>query len=270
MLDLLQFPFMQRALLAGLFLALLLALLGIFVILRKMSFWGDGLAHASLAGIALALLLAINPLFLAIVIAVIFALLVYYLERKTTLSSDAIIGVLFTSLMALGIILLSFKAGYQPDLISYLFGNILAIKNSDLYLMAVCTAVILYFLLKYRKQLTLITFDKESAYLAGINVNLFDLIFYIFLAVAVVLGVKILGIVLVSALLIIPASIAKLVAKSFRLINILSVIFAEIIVSLGLVISYYFNLPSGAVIILTGTLIFLVMVLAKHLKLMPE
>ena len=266
MFDLLQYPFMQRAILGGVFLALLLALLGILVILRKMSFWGDGIAHASLAGIAFGLLLAFNPLLLAIVVAIIFALLVYYLERKTTLASDAIIGVLFTALMALGIVILNFKAGYQPDLMSYLFGNILAIKTSELYIMIICTLFILYFLLRYKQQLTLITFDRESAYLAGINVNLFDLLFYICLAVAVVLGTKILGIILVSALLIIPPSIAKLMAKSFKLINVLSVIFAEVIVISGLIISYYFNLPSGAVIVLTGVVIFLALVVIKRLK----
>ena len=137
MLEILQYPFMQRALIAGVVLALLLAVLGIFVILRKMSFWGDGIAHASLAGIAIGLFAGYNPLITAIIFAVIFALLVYFLERKTSLSSDVIIGILFTASMALGIVLINLKNTYQPDLLSFLFGNILAIKTGELYLMVI-------------------------------------------------------------------------------------------------------------------------------------
>ena len=266
MIELLQFPFMQRALIAGIILALLLALLGIFVILRKMAFWGEGIAHASLAGIAIGLLVSYNPLITAIIFAVIFAILVYVLERKTSLSGDVIIGILFTSSMALGIVLINLQNNYQPDLLSFLFGNILAIKTSELYLMIIFSILVLLFLLIYKRQLTLLTFDRESAYLAGINVDAFDLIFYICLGIAVVLGVKILGIILVSALLIIPASCAKLVARSFGMLEYLSIVFAEVIVILGLVISYYLNLPSGAIIILTGTALFLCLVFLKRLK----
>jgi len=267
MIELLQFPFMQRALIAGIVLALLLAFLGIFVILRKMAFWGEGIAHASLAGIAIGLLVSYNPLITAIIFAIIFAILVYVLERKTSLAGDVIIGILFTASMALGIVLINLQSSYQPDVMSFLFGNILAILNSELYIMIIFSILVLLFLIFFRKQLTLLTFDRESAYLAGINVDAFDLIFYICLAISVVLGVKILGIILVSALLIIPASIAKLIAQSFSMLEYLSIIFAEIIVIVGLIVSYYFNLPSGATIILTGTFLFLLTLLIKRFKL---
>jgi zinc transport system permease protein len=125
---------------------------------------------------------------------------------------------------------------------------------------------ILIFLFVYKKELTLLTFDRESAYLSGINVNFFDLVFYICLAISVVLGTKILGIILVSALLIIPASIAKLLAKSFKSLEVLSIFFAEIIMICGLIISYYLDLPSGAVIILTGTAIFVLFLAIKKLR----
>ena len=118
----------------------------------------------------------------------------------------------------------------------------------------------------YNRQLTLLTFDRESAYLAGIKVNAFDLILYICLAVSIVLGVKILGIILISALLIIPPSTAKLVSASFKGLKFWSILFAEIIVLLGLIISYYFDLPTGAVIVLTGTVIFLIVFILKTLK----
>jgi ABC-type Mn2+/Zn2+ transport system permease subunit len=248
---------MQRALIAGIILAVLLAFLGVFAVLKRMSFLGDGIAHASLAGIAIGLLASLNPLVIAIFYSVIIAILVYVLEKKTKISVDAIIGILFTASLALGVVLMSFKAGYQPDLISFMFGNILAVSTNDLIIMASISIVVIIFLTIFYKKLSLVAFDKEGAYLSGINVPLFEISFNIFLAVAIVLGVKILGIVLVSALLIIPASIAKLISKSFKSLIAVSIIMGEITVILGLILSYIFDLPSGAVIVLCGTAIFI-------------
>lgn len=247
---------MQRALIVGIVLALVLGFLGVFAILKRMSFLGDGIAHASLAGIAIGLMAAVNPLITAIIFSIIIAILIYVLEKKTKLSVDAIIGILFTASMALGVVIISFQKGYQPELISFLFGNILAVNISDLIIMVVCALIIIIFLTIFYKKLSLLAFDKEGAYLAGINVSLFEIIFNIFLAVAIVLGVKILGIILVSALLIIPSSTAKIISKSFKSLVFSSIVFGEITIILGLVLSYIFDLPSGAVIVLCGTVIF--------------
>jgi len=257
MIEILQFPFMQRALIAGIILAVLLAFLGVFAVLKRMSFLGDGIAHASLAGIAIGLLASLNPLVIAIFYSVIIALLIYVLEKKTKLSVDAIIGILFTASLALGVVLMSFKSGYQPDLISFMFGNILAVNVNDLIIMASISVVVIIFLAIFYKKLSLVAFDKEGAYLAGINVSLFEILFNVFLAIAIVLGVKILGIILVSALLIIPASTSKIVSKSFKSLIISSIIIGEITVLSGLILSYVFDLPSGAIIVLCGTAIFI-------------
>jgi ABC-type Mn2+/Zn2+ transport system permease subunit len=230
MLEILQYAFMQRAIIAGIVLACLLAWLGVFVIMRKMSFFSDGIAHASLAGVAVGVVAGIHPLTTALIFSVIFSIVIYSLEKKTTLSSDAIIGILFTSGMAFGVVLISFKSGYQPDLVGFLFGNILAIRTADL-------AVI-------------------SALSAGIMA---------FLAVSVVLGLKILGIILVSALLIIPASTAKLVSKSFKGLIVQSVVFSEIVVILGITLSYYLDSPTGPMIVLVGTGVFLVIFSLRRL-----
>ncbi|MBU0649360.1 metal ABC transporter permease [Patescibacteria group bacterium] len=265
MIEILQYPFMQRAILGGMILALLLAFMGIFVILRRMAFFGDGIAHASLAGIAIGLLAAYNPLIVAIGFGVALAIVIFYLERKTTLSSDVIIGILFTASMALGVVLISLKNGYQPELISFLFGNILAIKTSELVLMSGFAILVMIFLIYFYRQIAYITFDREGARVSGVNTEVLDLIFYIALAVAIVLGVKILGIVLVSALLIIPASCGKLVAGSFKNLVMASVIFAEITVLGGIGTSYAFNLPTGAIIILFGTALFFLILFGRKL-----
>jgi zinc transport system permease protein len=254
--ELLQYAFMQRALLAGVVLAVLLAWLGTFVVMRKMSFFSDGIAHASLTGIAIGLLLSFQPLVIAVLFSIVFALTIYYLERKTTLASDAIIGMLFTAGMSLGVILISFKSGYTPDLMSFLFGNILAIKPMDIVLITLLSLAICGFLLLNHKQITLVALDPDTAYLDGIKVSVLQILFYIILAASVVLGVKILGIVLVSALLIIPPSTAKLISHSFKGLIIKSIILSEITVVSGIVISYYIDSPTGPVIVLVGTAIF--------------
>ena len=180
----------------------------------------------------------------------------FYLERKAGLASDTVIGLLFTSGMALRVLLISFRSGYQPELIGFLFGNILTIGRSDLILILTLGLLIGIFLFVFRRRLTLLALDREMAYLAGANPDLLQLAMYVVLALSVVLGIKILGIILVSALLIIPVSISKLISRSFRNLVIWSLTLAEVIVLAGHVISYIFDLPAGAIIVLTGTVLF--------------
>lgn len=248
---------MQRAFLSAIVLALVLSLVGVHVILRRMSFFGDGLAHASLAGVAIGLLTGWQPLVSALVLAVALALLIYFLERKTTISSDALIGIFFTTSLALGVLLLNFKAGYQPELISFLFGNILTISWANLYLILPIAGIIILLFLILNKEMTFLTIDRDSAFLAGIPATLYESLLYVSLAISVVLGVRLVGIILVGALLVIPASIAKLTARSFLSFQWLTVIFAELIVVVGLALSYFLNWPSGATIIVFGGFLFL-------------
>jgi ABC-type Mn2+/Zn2+ transport system permease subunit len=256
MVELLQLPFMQRALIAGLVLGVLLAVLGIFVTLRKMAFFSDGVAHAALAGAAIGLLTRFSPLISALIFSMLLAGLIYWLEKKSSLSSDAIIGILFTSGMALGIVLISLRKGYQPELIGYLFGNILAIRRQDLVLIVVLAFLIMAFIISHKRKLTLLALDREMAYMAGINPDLYQLLLYVMLACALVLGIRVLGIILVTAILIIPVSTARLFSRSFRALTLWTIVIAENVMIGGLLLSYYLNLPSGAVIVLTGSTLF--------------
>ncbi len=248
---------MVRALLSGVFVAVLLGWLGTFVVTRQMSLIGDGIAHASLAGIAFALLFGWAPIPVAAVLSVFMAAFIYFLEKKTKISGDMAIAVMFTTGMAVGIILLHFYQGYQPELVSYLFGNILTVNTYDLWNIIVVGAVILLCLFIFYRKILFSTFDPTGAYLSGIKPWVYDLLLYIFTAVAIVLSIKIIGIVLVSALLVTPSAIAKLFAKSFRHFTVLAILISMIVVISGLVISYLLDWPSGAVIVLTGTLLFL-------------
>ncbi len=265
MIELFQYPFIQRALIVGLILAALLAYLGIFVILKRMAFFGDGVAHASLAGIAIGLLAGISPLVVALLYGIAIALVMYWTEQKGKITSDAVIGIFFTASMALGVVLMNYQPGYQPELISFLFGNILTIKITDVYIIGLLAAIVLIFLSWHFKKISHLTFDRESAFLAGINVTLLEITLYIALAIAVVIGVKILGIVLVSALLILPASTSKLIARSFRGLLINSIIIGELSVLVGIFLSYRINWPTGATIVLVGTALFITTLLLRSI-----
>ncbi len=250
------YPFMQRALLAGVMLAALLSSLGIFVTVRKMAFFGDGIAHATLAGLAIAILTGLSPLPVALLWAVIVALLIWWLEHKTRLSSDTLIGILFTASMALGVLLMSFTKGYQPELVSFLFGSILAIRTLDLLYILIVGSVILIWLIVSFRQIAYMSLSEDQAAVSGVPVKRQTILLYVALAMAAVLGVKMLGIILVSALLILPAATSRLLISTFRRHIILSIILGELMIALGLVISFIYDLPSGATIILIGTALF--------------
>lgn len=249
-------PFMQRALLAGLILGALLACLGIFVTLRKMAFFGDGIAHSSLAGIALAILLGWAPLPVSLAWALAVALFIWWLERKIRLPSDTLIGIFFTASMAIGVLLMSLTAGYRPELISYLFGNILSVSGNDLLITALIAVPMAAWLWRSFRSLTFMSLAEENAAVAGVNTSLQSALLYVGLALATVLGVKAFGIILVSALLILPAATSRLVTHSFRQYVIVSLILAELTVLAGLALSYRLDLPSGATIVTVGTAFF--------------
>lgn len=266
MFDFLQYPFMLRAFLAGSAVALVLGWLGTFVVIKKMSFIGDGLAHASLAGIALALLVGWAPLPVAIILAVIVAIIIYFLEKKTGLSGDMAIAIMFTTGMAVGIILLHYYQGYQPELISYLFGNILAINYQDLYVILTGSAVILLLLSIFYRRLLFATVDPVGAYLAGLKPWIYDLLLYIMTAVAIILSLKLVGIILVSALLVTPSAISRFYTTSFKSFSIYTAIISWLIVFIGLTASYHLDWPSGATIILTGSTLFFLSALINSFR----
>lgn len=252
----LELPFMQRAFAAGLALGLILPFLGVFVTLRKLSFLGDGIAHAALAGVAVGVLTSTSTFLAALAVAVLFGIALFLLERSTEISNDALIGVLFSGALALGILLMGLKRGYQPELFSFLFGSILSISSQDLWIILVFSAIIFMVLCKLKRHFTLLALDRDSAWLAGMHTEWLDLLFYVLVSVTVVLGVKLLGIVLVSALLVIPPTTAKMLAPSFRILIVGSVMGGELFILLGLTLSYVLDLPSGATIVLVGVSVF--------------
>jgi zinc transport system permease protein len=198
-------------------------------------------------------------------IGVAFSLAIYFLERKTDIAPDSLIGILFTSSLALGVVLMNFKKGYQPDLLSFLFGNILTIQSTELWIIIPLAAVILCFVLFNYNKYLFICLNDELAALAGIHTEIYRVLLYVLLAVSSILAIKMFGIILVSALLIIPVSFSKLFARSAKSLLALSIIFVEVIVIGGSILSLILDLPTGAVIVLTGTILFIAAMIANRL-----
>lgn len=266
LLQMLAFPFMQRALLAGAILAVLLAVLGVFVAVRRMAFFGDGIAHSSLAGIAIAVLLGWSPLPVALAWAVLVALTIRRLERSTRLPSDTLIGIFFTASLALGVALMSFSRGYQPELVSFLFGSILAVSPLDLLVMAGLSSVILVWLTANFRRLTFMSLSEDAARVSGVSVETQTSLLYVALALATVLGVRVLGAVMVSALLIIPAATARLMTHSFRTYSLVAAAVSLGSVLTGLVLSYLLDLPAGAAVVLVAAAAFFLAALSRLQK----
>ncbi len=264
LLEILSYPFMQRALVGGVLLGILLASLGVIATLRRMAFFGEGIAHASLAGLAIAVLTGLSPLPVAILWSLLVALAIFVLEKRTTLPRDTVIGILFTASMSLGVVLMSFMHGYQPELLTFLFGSILAVDSTDVAFIAVATVVILTGLAATARPLVLMSLNEDAARVAGVRTNALTLMLYFALAIAMVLGVHMLGIILVSALLIIPSATARLLSSSLRSYVILANILSVIAVVAGLILSFIFDLPSGATIVLVATAIFAIATVVRR------
>ena len=225
MLSMFKYQFMQNAALAGLLVGVLCSVLSVFVVLKKMAFIGQGIAHAAFGGIAFAILLNLDVFVTTNVFCIIVALLIGIVSRRGKVSEDSSIGLFLTTSMALGVIFLNLRTEYTQDVFSYLFGNILAVSRGDVLRIALLGLPVLGFVIYFYRKLQFFTFDEETAQVAGINVNFFYFALLIILSLVIVMSVQVVGVILVSALLIIPATIALLVGRRFTQVMLLSVAF---------------------------------------------
>ena len=212
----LNYAFIQKAYLAGTFIAVLCAMLGLFLVLRKLSLIGDGLSHVSFGAIALGLFFGIYPIYAAIPVVLIGSYVILRLTERARIYGDAAIGIVSSIGIAGGVILASVSKGFNVDLFSYLFGNILAISNQEVYLsLGLSIAVLLIIILLYN-DLFSVTFDEEFAKITGVKTERINLVLTFLTAITVVLAIKVVGIMLISALLILPAVTALQVARGFK------------------------------------------------------
>lgn len=251
------YEFIKHAIIAGIFASIICGVLGVYIVLKRMAFISSGIAHGAFGGIGLGILLHINPIITALVFSVFSALGIEYSKEKSKLHEDTAIGILMSVGMALGIILISISKTYSVDLFGFLFGNILSVTLLDVYILMCLTAITLLFFYFFFKEFVVISFDEEYGKALGIPVEKLKIVFLMLVAFTVVLLIKIVGIVLVVALLTLPAAISRRFTKNMKNMIYLSVIISLISVVLGLSLSWYLDIPSGATIVLTNGIIFL-------------
>ena len=265
-LDPYEFAFMRRALAALLIVSVVGAVVGAFVVNKGLAFSGDALAHATLAGVAIAFVNGASVGAGALIAAVLTALGVGWTQRQARISYDTAIGVAFVAMFSLGILVLSRRTTYTPDLFSFIFGNILGVSRSDLIAAAVLAVAVLLFVAAFYRELLLVAYDPAAAAASGVPAALFQYAILVMIAIAVVVALKAIGIVLVNAMLIIPAATAGLIAQRMSKIMLYGTLIAVVSSVAGLYISYYARVAASPAIVLSAAGIFAATVLITSLR----
>lgn len=258
--EFLNYGFMQRALLAGCIIAVICPLVGSFLILKRLSMIGDALSHISMAGIALGLLLGINPTVSALIITLLSGLSIDFLRKNFKKYEELSIAIIMAAGLGLGIILITLGGSDTTNVLSYLFGSIIAISSSDLNSILLISLVVFVLTLILFNKLFYITFDEEASKISGLATEKINIIFLLLTSLTIVVCIKITGVLLTSALITLPVSTGLQVAKSFRQTTVFSVFFAQVSVFSGLLASFYLDLPPGGTIIISSLLLLVLVI----------
>lgn len=269
MVEFLSLSFMQRGLIGAIITGGCCSLIGVFVVLRGMSYVGAGIAHGCLAGVALAFLLGWNPLLLAIISALVMVILIELLNRKTSLRMDTSIGVMFSLVMALAVLFIGMLKRYTPDIMSYLFGNLLGVTAFDLWVMGgvgLGVALIIFLLFK---EFQFSTFDPEMAEVSGIPASFISLLLTMLMGLTIVISLQAVGELLVLALIVLPASIAYQLTQSLRRMVVIAVGIGILSSVTGLIAAFYLDAPTGSTVVLLLGLIFFTVLILKSKRPVP-
>ena len=260
-LEALSYTFMQKALIAGIAVGLICSFMGTFLVLRRYSLFGDGIAHVAFGGISVGLFLGVFPLWTAFIVSIFGGLGLQKLRQSTKISGDSAVAVVLVSGLAVGVILVSSSGGFSVDLFSFLFGSILLISNEDTIMILAISAGIIATSTILQKQFLHLTFNEEQAKLVGLRTTLLNYAFVVLASITVVTSMRLVGILLISALIVIPNITAMMFGKGFKKTVFISMSIAVISVISGILVSYFLNVaPSGTIVviavgILVGTLV---------------
>lgn len=265
MFELLNYEFMQRAFAAGLMMAVICPLIGTFVVMRRLSMIGDTLSHVALAGIAAGMLGGFYPLWGALIFSLAAAVGIEKLRKRFSQYAELSISIMLSAGIGLAVVLISLANSFNADLLSYLFGSIIAVNMLDIYTILGLSILILVSVGLFYKEFFYIAFDEEGAELAGIPVAALNIYFTVLTAMTIVVSMRVVGIMMVSSLMVVPVACSLLISKSFRNTIFLSVVFALISVIVGLLTSYYLDIAPGGSIVLTSVIILLAVLAAKKI-----
>lgn len=257
MFEIFQFNFMVRAFAAGAIVGVIAPLIGTFLVIRRFSRLADTLAHVSLAGVAVGLLTKTDPVISAVIVSVFTALLVERLRESKKIFGESALALFLWSGMAVAVVIISLARGFNVGLFSFLFGSIATVSTGDLYFIGILGVIVLIMVISFYKELFLVSSDEELAMVSGVNARVFNMILMILAAVTVSFSMRIVGILLIGALMVIPVITAMQFSRSFKQTLIYSVLISLVSVITGLFVSYYFDLASGGTIVLISLIIFL-------------
>jgi zinc transport system permease protein len=257
---------MQRALLSGIAISIMCSIVGLFLVLKRHSLFGDALAHVAFGGIALGLFTGVYPILTAYVVAILSAVGVNKLRESTKIPPDSSIAVLLTSGLAIGVILISISGGFTLDLFSFLFGNILLVSNEDLIMILITDAIVVPIIYVLYKRLMLIVFDENQAKVSGLNVTWINTLFIVLASITIIASIRLVGVLLISSLIVIPNITALLLGKGFKKTIFISCAISVFSVVFGIVASYYVNLVPSGTIVLTMVSMFIVTIIVKNIR----
>ncbi len=265
MFDIFTYGFIQRALFTGIFVGTACALLGVFMVLRRYALIGHGLTHVAFGGVAVGLLFSRQPFWVTLIITLLASMGILKMQQRVKIYADVAIGIVSAVGMAVGVVIASVARGFNVDLMSYLFGSILTIGKTEFVVSIVISALVILFVILFYHDLFAMTFDEEAARAMGIRVDRYNYFFAAIAAFVVVVGMRVVGLLLVSALIILPAVTSLQISQSFRTSLILSAASAVLSVVMGVLISFLLDLPTGGTIVLFNFFLFLLAFSAKKL-----
>lgn len=263
MLAIFQYDFMIRAFIVGLIVGVIAPIIGLFLIVRRYSLFADTLSHVSLLGVAIGLLINTQPVFTAVVVAVLGAIGIERLEERTKIYGESILALFLSGSLALATVLISLSGGFNVNLLNFLFGSITTVQTTDLYFISTLGAVVLVTVYLLYKELFYISFDEEAAKVSGLPVRVLSLILIILAAITVALSIRIVGVLLIGALMVIPGITAMQFKQSFRVTMFYAIALSVLSVILGLFLSFYVGLASGGSIVVVAMTFFLLSILLK-------
>lgn len=266
MIEMFNYLFMQKAFITGIFVAIACALLGTFLVLRRYALIGDGIAHISFGGVATGLLFNIAPFFSALIFALIGAITILKVKQKSILQGDSAIGIISHASLGIGIFIASIAHGFNVDILSYLFGSILAIKTSEMITSLILSAIVILLITLFYNDLFYITFNEESAKISGVRVNSLNTLLIALTAITIVTSMNVVGLMLASSLLIFPASTALQFKLSFKKTLIIASIISVLSVVIGLIAAYYFDFAVSGTIVILNAIFFLIVFLVRKSK----
>jgi zinc transport system permease protein len=262
--EIFQFGFIQRALISGIAVAVSCSTIGLFLVLRRQSLYGDALSHVAFGGIAVGLFTNIYPIWTAFAVSILASLGMTKLRESTKIPSDSAVAVLLSAGLALGVVLIGLSGGFSLDLYSFLFGSILLISYNDQLLIVILSFIILTIMYKMHRKFIYIAFDEEQAKVSGINVTKLNYLFIVLAGLTVITSVRLVGVLLISSLIVIPNITAMMLGKGFKKTLLMSIFIAIVSVIGGILISYVMNLAPGGTIVIISVGIFLTVICIKH------